>query len=263
MLCSQYRDGANLAARQRLYRAYQRTPVPWFGFVFQQLRLAPGSRILEVGGGRGSLWAENLSLIPGDWRITLTDLSPGMIREAAGALSALGSQLAVEVADAAALPYSDGSFDAVVANHMLYHVPDRAAAIAEFGRVLAPGGRLLAATNGAGHLRELRELERLIRPGSVIAPDSEFDLVNGPAQLQPWFTQVRVVRQPGWLAVTDAEPVLEYLSSLPGGRLGRLAARRVRQVVERAISRESCWRVTTESGVVRGRRRLRKSADLA
>ena len=254
---SQYRDGGKLAARQRLHRDYAQTALPWQRFVFQQLRLPAHSRILEVGCGPGALWGENLQLIPGGWRITLTDLSPGMLEEAERALSAISPQLTMQVADARELPFGAASFDAVIANHMLYHVPDRPAAVAEFHRVLAPGGLLLAATNGPGHLREMRELARLVHPADTGLAESEFDLATGPPQLQPWFSRMGVVRKPGWLAVTDAEPVLDYLGSLPGRPLGRAAAERVRKVVDEAISREGCWRVQTEAGVIRGRRRAR------
>ena len=57
--------------------------------------------------------------------------------------------------DAAALPFSDAAFDVVTARHMLYHVPDVAAVLAEFRRVLKPGGRFLAVTNAEGYMAEL------------------------------------------------------------------------------------------------------------
>ncbi len=50
--------------------------------------------------------------------------------------------------DAQSIPFEDETFDAVIANHMLYHVPDRPKAIAEIKRVLKPGGRLIATTIG-------------------------------------------------------------------------------------------------------------------
>jgi SAM-dependent methyltransferase len=48
--------------------------------------------------------------------------------------------------DAEALPYADGSFDAVVANFGVHHVPNPSAALAEMCRVLAPGGRVAFTT---------------------------------------------------------------------------------------------------------------------
>ena len=50
--------------------------------------------------------------------------------------------------DAQSIPYEDGMFDAVIANHMLYHVPDRMKTIAEIKRVLKWGGRFIATTCG-------------------------------------------------------------------------------------------------------------------
>jgi ubiquinone/menaquinone biosynthesis C-methylase UbiE len=48
----------------------------------------------------------------------------------------------------------------VIANHILYHVPDQAWALAEMQRVLKPDGVVYLATNGRSHLRELHELEQ-------------------------------------------------------------------------------------------------------
>jgi ubiquinone/menaquinone biosynthesis C-methylase UbiE len=60
-----------------------------------------------------------------------------------------------DVIDAQAIPYAGASFDAVVANHMLYHVQDRPRAFSEIRRALKPGGQLFVATNGQDHMAEL------------------------------------------------------------------------------------------------------------
>ena len=62
------------------------------------------------------------------------------------------------VGDAAALPLADDVADVTLAPHMLYHVPDRAAAAARVPPDHRPGGQLLVVLNGADHLAELREL---------------------------------------------------------------------------------------------------------
>jgi len=86
---------------------------------------APDSaHVLEVGTGSGALWQENADRIPPDWKVTLTDLSPGMLADAETALSPL-RPFTFRQADAQDLSLPDASFDAVLANHMLYHVPDR------------------------------------------------------------------------------------------------------------------------------------------
>ena len=62
------------------------------------------------------------------------------------------------VGDAEALPVHAGAVDAVLAMHMLYHVPDRARAIAEMRRVLRPCGVALAVTNARDHVEALNDL---------------------------------------------------------------------------------------------------------
>ncbi len=83
--------------------------------------------MLELGCGGGWFWASGGSLVPPGLRLTLTDLSPGMVEEAVAGVRALGGR-EVEglTADASALPFEDGSFDVVQALHMLYHLPDPA-----------------------------------------------------------------------------------------------------------------------------------------
>jgi ubiquinone/menaquinone biosynthesis C-methylase UbiE len=60
--------------------------------------------------------------------------------------------------DASALPFEEGSFDAVIAMHMLYHLPDPAKGIAETYRMLKPGGFLAVTTSGARNMRKMYEL---------------------------------------------------------------------------------------------------------
>ncbi|MHB8324550.1 MAG: class I SAM-dependent methyltransferase [Candidatus Dormibacteria bacterium] len=104
----QYRAGANLAARQRRYRHHGQTAAPWQSFVFQQLRLPAQSRIMEIGCGPGALWQANLERIPCGWRVTLSDLSPGMLAEAESALLGISLQPTMRLDDARRLPVPDG-----------------------------------------------------------------------------------------------------------------------------------------------------------
>src|SRR5579884_2810231 len=157
-LAEQYRDGANLTARVELHRRFSTNPQGWLRWVFERLAaLGPGA-LLEVGCGTGELWWANRERLPAAWRVVLSDRSPGMLAGTRDRLADLMPHAGWLVADAQAIPCADDAFDVVVADHMLYHVPDRPRALAEFRRVLRPGGWLLAATNGMAHLRELDEL---------------------------------------------------------------------------------------------------------
>ena len=104
------------------------------------LRLPAGAHVLDVGTGPGRLPVEIARRSPQVW-VTGLDVSPRMI-EAAKAAIEPGQQVTAEVGDVARLPYRDGSVDLVVSTLSQHHWPDRAAALAELARVLAPGGRI-------------------------------------------------------------------------------------------------------------------------
>src|SRR6476646_10076561 len=149
----QYATPANLSARIALHERFGSAEVPWPTWVFDQLELQPGDRLLEVGCGTGALWRANAGRVPDGVALTLTDRSAGMLDRARDAIGAT-----LVTADVAGLPFAARSFDIAVANHMLYHAADPSQAIAELARVLAPQGRLIATTNGAGHPQEIEEL---------------------------------------------------------------------------------------------------------
>jgi len=249
----QYKDASNLDARAGLHERFSVNPYRWHRWVFDQFDLGPAlrSRILEVGCGPTYLWRENAERVPAGWEIILTDFSPGMARQAREHLRDARPPFRFGVADAQELPFPDAQFDAVVANHMLYHVPDRAKALAEIRRVLKPGGRFYAATNGRGHLRELKELAARFAPDAGLLtslPPDFFCLEDGQDELAGWFSQVAVHRYEDALVVTEAGPLVAYIqSSITAARSGlddALAA-----FVEREIADRGAIRITKDPGL--------------
>lgn len=110
--------------------------LPW---VLQGRR--PAGELLEVGAGSGAMAAQMLRAHSG-LRVVATDYDPGMAAVAAGVLAAFGDRASVQEADAAALPFADGSFDMTLSCAMLHHVIRWEMALAEAVRVLRPGGWL-------------------------------------------------------------------------------------------------------------------------
>lgn len=96
-------------------------------------RVGPGTRLLDVAAGPGALTRE--AAMRGA-HATGTDISPEMIALARN----LHPDIEFREASADALPFADASFDAVVCAFGLGHFPDAERTIAEFVRVLAPGG---------------------------------------------------------------------------------------------------------------------------
>lgn len=239
-----------LAARIALHARYGTAREPWHRWVFDRLNLGPGAAVLEVGCGPGTLWARNADRLPRDVRLTLTDASPGMVEAARRTLDEAGLEGTVTVADAARLPFADATFDVVLAAHMLYHVEDRPEAIAEARRVLRPGGRFVATTNGRAHLRELEALACEHLAGWVPrAPTLAFGLEDGEAQLRASFREVALERHVGGLLVPDPEPLLAYLRSLPGlNALPVADVARLRAALEAHLAAHGPLRITTDSG---------------
>ena len=219
----QYKDPTNLNARAALHQQFSTNPYGWMNWVFDHILVLPANaKILELGCGPGYLWKENADRIPSTWDITLSDLSSGMLDSAWRNLVVTGRNYKFKEIDAQEIPFEDETFDAVTANHMLYHVPDRSKAIGEIKRVLKTGGHFFATTVGDNHLKEITNWFRQIHKSEVWDSFSNlFTLENGLDQLKPFFPNVTVSRYEDNLHVTELEPLIAYLRS--GVRAGELS----------------------------------------
>jgi ubiquinone/menaquinone biosynthesis C-methylase UbiE len=215
----QYGNSDRLNARIEIHKRFSTNPYGWWRWVFDRFTFSPASRILELGAGPGDLWLENLSLIPPSWQILLSDFSAGMIQTAAYRLSRQPQFIGFQVVDAQAIPFPDKSCDVVIANHMLYHVPDRQKAMAEISRVLKPGGRFLATTVSLTHMQEVFQLSDTFLDGLGKAARKYFNtpgfcLENGAELLKPWFNLVACDVYKDSLEVTSAELLTQYVLSI-------------------------------------------------
>ncbi len=219
-LTSQYATSANLAARIALHRRCSANAYGFQRWVFDRLGLAPGVKVLEIACGTGSLWRENADRMP-SLGLVLSDFAMAMLRTTAeGVCGARFVNCALPD-----LPFEAGSFDVVIANHMLYHVAERERALGEIRRVLRHGGSLFATTNGIDHLRELKILmQRFGIEASDIS--AGFTLENGKAQLRRVFDDVRCEEYPDSLHVTEPALVLDYLASMSARSAEVVRARR-------------------------------------
>ncbi|HEY7063031.1 MAG TPA: class I SAM-dependent methyltransferase [Chloroflexota bacterium] len=146
-------DEEYYAARYR----YHPTSMYWWSvryyarLVARHLPEQPGHRprVLEIGCGVGHV----LSKLSARCDVAGLDLSPEALRQARTVVP----QADLLRGSADHLPFRDASFDAVLARHVLEHLPEPAAAIAELRRVLRPGGLLLAAMpNPSSIMRPLK-----------------------------------------------------------------------------------------------------------
>ncbi|MCP4360564.1 MAG: class I SAM-dependent methyltransferase [Chloroflexi bacterium] len=253
-LSEQYKDASNLKARIALHEQFSTNKQGLMPWMFAQFYLPAQANILTVGSGPGTLWQENQYQIPAGWQITFTDISPGMVAEAEASLGA-NKQFRFKVADAQALPFHDAQFDAVMAHFMLYHVPNRAQALAELARVLRPGGRLFAMTAGRSHLREIWALVEEFDPAAKHEWEMiPFRLDNGAAELEAHFSQVEQHRYEDALLVTEKVPLVAYILS---GMLGETVRPRLAAFdafIAARLARDGVIHIQKEIGMFIGKR---------
>ncbi|MBQ9720390.1 MAG: class I SAM-dependent methyltransferase [Oscillospiraceae bacterium] len=121
---------------KRAMKADQKVYDYMYARIPEQIR---GKEVLELATGPGLL-AKHVA--PAAKRMIATDYSPGMIAQAKKGDNP--ANLTFEIADAMALPYADGSFDAVLIANALHIVPDPERVLREIDRVLRPDGVLIA-----------------------------------------------------------------------------------------------------------------------
>ncbi len=260
----QYNSSNNLAARIRLHEQFSTSTIDLHRWIFDHMLAVapPDAKILEVGCGRGDLWHKNAERIPAGWDITLTDFSDGMLADCKAHLGEdVSARFAWDVCDVQDLPFETDSFDIVIANYMLYHVPDRTQGIAELRRVLKSGGTLLAMTNGTNHLKELYELAIAYDQTGELKREwlsestrshNPFTLENGGAQLRESFADVRQIPFEDRLEITEVQPLLDYIASmirLPGQSIVSEHGEKLTRDLENRIQQDGAIHIQKSTGL--------------
>lgn len=211
-VAEQYRTSAHLDVRIGFHKRFSANPYCWMWWVFDHFEFPAACRALELGCGPGNLWLENIHRIGAGWDITLSDLSAGMLDKARATLASVEAKFDFKMFGAESIPFDSDRFDAVIANHMLYYVADLDQTLSEIRRVLKPGGRLYASTNGMSHLKEIDDLIVGFRAGPqpIASVIQAFSLDNGRNYLERHFEAVKVYRQDNGLRVADAAALAAF-----------------------------------------------------
>jgi SAM-dependent methyltransferase len=247
----QYRSDANLAARQSVY-SYQVPKIDLASAVLDLAALAGTETVAEIGCGNGMYLAE-LARRQHAGHVLGADLSHGMLTAARTGAPTAG----LLAGDATALPLADEVADVTLAAHMLYHVPDRAAAASEFRRITRPAGQLVVVLNYPDHLRELRELIEAMavsfgrKAGATSAEYQAMAVDRAAALLAGVFSSVSRHDLGGELLIPGRQPVIDYVASTwtaqtlpdPAGFTAAVAARV-------PFGPDGTFRVRTHSGVL-------------
>jgi SAM-dependent methyltransferase len=212
----QYASDVYLRIRRETHEQYTVPKVDFPEWVLHRLQWRGDEHILDIGSGGGTYY-DTLRRNWPDVTYHAIDQSPGILR-------VHPAQKTVAVADAQALPFADGTFDLVMANHMLYHVPDIEQAVLEGRRVLKPEGIFMAATNSIQSMPEFHALFRrgmllLSTPGKIysqppLPAQTSFALENGTRILSRYFYGVVRYDLPSTLVFPSVEPVMAYIESM-------------------------------------------------
>lgn len=252
-----YASDEHLVTRIKTHETYTVPRVNFPEWVLDNISWQGNETIVDVGCGSGIYVGPCTKRAS---RYIAADLSLGMLRN-------LANQGIDRVnLDARSLPLAASSVDVILANHMLYHLPDLGIALLEFRRVLRPGGKLIAATNSDIFMHQINEIvdvaSRSLGGGRLrkIARDGfiwPFTLENGRDRLTTVFEHVDLHELRSKLVFPAAEPVLAYINStselylphLKDGVRWQDVLLEVERLVQKQIDSQGTFRVNKHNGV--------------
>ncbi len=208
----QYATANNLGTRISIHDKYSTNKLGFGNWIFSNYRIDKGAKVLELGCGTGDMWKDKESVICTCSKIILSDFSEGMV---ATTRDNIGSYDNIEykVLDIQEIPYEDAAFDIVIANMMLYHVPDIDKGLMEVRRVLKREGRFYCATYGEHGIIEY--LSKILSAYGVEDNiNKNFTLQNGYEILSKIFSKVEKKEYIDSLAVTNIDDMVDYIYSL-------------------------------------------------
>ncbi|MBO4928143.1 MAG: class I SAM-dependent methyltransferase [Clostridiales bacterium] len=207
----QYASSSGLATRISIHDKYSTNKMGFGNWIFSNYEIRDGMKILELGCGTGSMWTGHEVLLEKN-EIILSDYSEAMVETAKEKLGE-HPNVTYQRIDIMDIPFADETFDVVIANMMLYHVPDLSKALSEVRRVLKTAGTFYCATFGTHGIMEYLS-EILSGYGVKDTTNKNFTLQNGAAILGEVFPDVRCEVYPDALEVTDIEDLIDYIYSL-------------------------------------------------
>ena len=210
----QYATSYNLYTRISIHDKYSTNKMGFGNWIVSNYKIEKGMKVLELGCGTGDMWKNRQSLVRDCSKLILSDFSEGMIAKTKENVGNYDN-IEYKVLDIQEIPYEDETFDIVIANMMLYHVPDIYKGLAEVRRVLKRGGSFYCATYGEhGIIEYLSEI--LATYGVEDNINKSFTLQNGYDILSKLFSKVEKLEYVDSLAVTNVDDMVDYIYSLSG-----------------------------------------------
>lgn len=219
-LKEQYKNESNLEKRIQIHQ-YGTSKESWFEFLARNITFTDNCTILEIGCGTGALWKNLLHSRPAIKKIVLSDFSEGMLTKTRDTMAEFEQIYDIEYKkiDATSIPYENGSFDVVIANHVLYHISDSQKALSEISRVLNSKGIFFATTIGKDNMNELKLIIEKYFPNldnNLFFNKflENFSLENAISKTDMFFKNSLRVDYEDNLIIPDPKPIIDYIESL-------------------------------------------------
>ena len=213
-----YETTAGYDVRVRTHELYSAAERSWSEWLMEQVPRAGVRAVLDIGCGTGGLLRQMAAAGIGE-RWVGVDQSDAMVQKAQALADEPGLTIEYRRADTLDPPSDEERFDLVCACHMLYHVPDIDAALANCARLLAPGGTFLGTTNGRDTMAPYDEdvwhavRERFPRVQPDAGAYARFSLENGAEFLLRHFDRIELRVRRDAFSFPDPAPWAAYLKS--------------------------------------------------
>lgn len=244
----QYSSSTNLKTRMSIHEKYSVNQLGFGNWLYQQYEIEDGMRILELGCGTGDLWTNHIGSLKPGASLILSDYSEGMVEVVRNKFSS-NQRVSFEQINIEEIPYEDESFDMIIANMMLYHVPDLQKGLGEVYRVLRKSGSFYCATFGENGIQQYLT-RSLSNYGVRIDISGNFTLQNGADILGKYFTEVDRRDYADALRVTETEDLLDYLYSMTSiGYLGNITREELYHIFESEKDEKGIIHIPKEYGM--------------
>lgn len=234
LVLEQYNNAKNLQTRISIHQKYSVNKQGFGNWIISNYQIEDGMSVLELGCGDGSMWSNHLNIIEKCQDFFMTDLSEGMLKMARSNVGDVSS-VTYQVVDIQDIPFEENCFDVVIANMMLYHVPDLRKGLSEVERVLKPNGKFYCATGGERNVMQF--VADLLKPyGFAYHANNQFTLQNGKEKLKEHFSQVEMRMYDDALEITNIDDLLDYVySGISMSRICKISRETVKEILQREM----------------------------
>ena len=248
--------------REDLFDSKKTNPEGWRQFVFRQLKIQEGERILEPDTNDGALWRRNADQLP-KCHITQTVLDQIAKENLNAKIAELswpnGPKFSCEIVPAGKFHLSPNDYDVVVANHLFIRSAEIQQVLEECKKTLKSGGRFYCTAIGRGCMRELIELVQAFEPTVHFYNTDSLDffsMESGRSLLEQYFDDVQWHYFDNVLETSDAAGLCDYVWATYSNAREVLTGREkeLQKYFQKIIDRKGSIRITEVAGVFSARK---------